>query len=238
MSNNPDEVSQSRFLVSVLMICLFTCSCSQSRKALVESVPAYQPTPDTTQIRMPSIATPKLSEVQAAVQRVFKDRVVIDTTTRPSFFTGDFNGDTSQDLAVILKPAPGKLAEMNEEFPAWLLRDPSLSDLSTRSSLSVDERDVLLAIIHGYGANDWRDQEATQTFLLKNAVGSNLTVQTAKDFLTAHSGRNLPRPKGDLIGETLRGNNVYLYYSSANYFWYDPKTFKVSSDIGMVHGGR
>ena len=62
-----------------------------------------------------------------------------------------------------------------------------------------------MAVIHGYGANDWRDPEATQTFVLKNVVGNDLKVHSGKEFVTANSGRKLPRPQGDLIGETVQG---------------------------------
>jgi len=222
----------------LLTVCLLTCSCSKANNALVESTPAYQPSPTSAQLKMPSVVAAKLPEVQEALRRVFKDSAVIDTASNPSFFTGDFNGDASQDLAVVVKPAQGKLADMNEEYPAWLLRDPFLSERSERPSLSVEEREVLLAIIHGYGDNDWRDSQATQTFLLKNSVGNNITVQSTKDFLNAHSGRKLPRPQGDLISETVRGTSGYLYYASSNYAWYDPKTFKPKSAVSMVHGSR
>ena len=39
------------------------------------------------------------------------------------------------------------------------------------SRLRIEKDEVLLAVIHGYGANDWRDPQATQTFVLKNVVG-------------------------------------------------------------------
>ena len=215
---------------------ILVSGCSKSNTALVEAPPTYQPAPIAPQIKMPNLVAPKLPEVQDAVHRVFKDAAVIDSSTNPDFFTGDFNGDASEDIAVVLKPAPNKIADMNEPYPAWLLRDPFST---ARTSVIVEKGDVLLAIIHGYGDNDWRDSQATQTFLLKNAVGSNITVKTAQEFLKANGGKRLPRPKGDLIAQTLRGNTGYLYYASANYSWYDPKTFKQSKmDIGMVHGGH
>jgi hypothetical protein len=217
---------------------LVTCSCSKSNNAILETAPAYQPSPTAPQLQMQTVGQAKLSEAQEAVRRVFKDSAVIDSALNPSFFTGDFNGDASQDLAVVVKPAQGKLAEMNEEYPAWLLRDPFFAERSEKTTMSVEERDVLLAIIHGYGENDWRDSQATQTFLLKNSVGNNITVQSTKDFLNAHSGRKLPRPEGDLISETVRGTSGYLYYASSNYAWYDPKTFKPKSTVSMVHGAR
>ena len=56
--------------------------------------------------------------------------------------------------------------------------------------------------------------------------------------MTANSGRKLPRPQGDLIGETLQGHHGYLYFAAATYSWYDPKTFKGESTTRMVHQPR
>ena len=205
---------------------------------MVEAPPSYQPSPQSTPLRLPEVTTAKLSEVQDAVRRVFKDAAVIDTKYNPNFLAGDFNGDMSQDIAVILKPAPGKLDEINQEFPPWLLRDPR-GNRSERTPLRIEEGEVLLAVIHGYGTNDWRDPEATQTFLLKNVVGSDLKVESGKEFVKAHSGKRLPRPQGDLIGERLQGAEGYLYFASATYSWYDPKSFKgEAQQPRMVHKPR
>ena len=176
---------------------------------------------------------PKLVEVQDAVKRVFKEAAVIDTGYNPNFLAGDFNGDGSQDIAVILKPV--NLEEMNQELAPWLVREPRGNKPPT-VRLRIEKDDVLLAVIHGYGTNDWRDPQATQTFLLKNVVGSDLHVQSAKDFAKAHSGKRLPRPQGDLIAERLQGSEGYLYYATATYSWYDPKTFKgQTQQTGMFH---
>jgi hypothetical protein len=230
---HPKEFALSTFAF-VLVVC-FTSGCSKTQTAMIESAPAYQPKPSETTVKMPNVVAAKLADVHAAVHRVFKNVVVIDAAVNPSFLVGDFNGDASQDLAVVLKPATGRVAELNEEYPPWLLRDPLLVDQAAKTKVTIQQQDVLLAIIHGYGDNDWRDPQATQTFLLKNAVGSNITVKTGQDFAREHSGKKLPRPQGDLIAENLRGVNGYLFYSSSNYQWYDAKRFKPHTDIGMVH---
>jgi len=152
-------------------------------------------------LQLSKLSTPKLLEVQTAVKRVFKDAAVIDTSRSPNFLAGDFNGDLSQDIVVVLRVAPGKLTEMNEEFPAWILRDLFATNRPGMQRLRVEENDVLLAVFHGYGANDWRDPQATQTYLLKNAVGSRMEVHAGKEFVTANSGKKLPRLHGDLLGE-------------------------------------
>jgi len=92
---------------------------------------------------------------------------------------------------------------------------------------------------HIYGANEWRDPAATQTFVLKNVVGNDLKVHTVEEFVSANTGRKLPRPQGDLIGETVQGSQGYLYYASATYSWYDPKTFTgPEAPPGVFHKRR
>jgi hypothetical protein len=223
-------------LLSFLFTTLLATGCSNSKPALVEKAPvAYQATPESTPVPVDVAATPKLPEVEEAVKRVFKDTAVVHPDYKSSFLTGDFNGDTSQDLAVVLKPVPEKIAEMNQQ-PTWLLRDPR-ARYDPRIPLHVEKNDVLLAVIHGYGANGWRDREATQTFVLKNVVGSEMRVQNGKEFVKNSSGRKLPRPQGDLIGETLKGSEGYLYYNAATYSWYDPKTFTGDTETaGAFHG--
>jgi rhodanese-related sulfurtransferase len=224
-----------RWIAPCLLGLSVVTACSTSKQKVAEAPPAYQPTPQATPVRMGVAQTPKLPEVQDAVKRVFKDAAEIDRSYDPHFLAGDFNGDTSQDIAVIIKPV--KLEEMNQELPPWLLRDP-LSSKPATIRLGIQKDETLLAVIHGYGTNDWRDPEATQTFVLKNVVGKDLRIENPKDFVKAHSGKKLPRPQGDLIAETLKGNNGYLYYAASNYSWYDPKSPTVEAPRGMVHQPR
>jgi len=211
-------------IIPWLSFVLVICGCSSQPKRVAEAPPPiYQPSPVSTPVRLAAPAGAKLSEVQEAVKRVFKDSAVINTSYNPSFLAGDFNGDGSQDIAVILKPV--KLDEMNQDFSPWLVREPRANKADrTRPKIGRDE--VLLAVIHGYGANDWRDPEATQTFVLKNVVGNDLKVHSGKEFVEANSSRKLPRPQGDLIGETIQGTSGYLYYAKSTYSWYDPNTYK------------
>lgn len=224
--------------LSIVFICLFAVSCSSGKRTAVETPPIPKPAPADTPTKKIEVAVAaKLSEVQDAVKRVFRDAAVVHSSYNPNFLSGDFNGDASEDLAVILKPVPEKISEMNQEYPPWLLRDPK-SNAGPRQPLQIEKNEVLLAVIHGYGANNWRDPQATQTFVLKNVVGSDLRVQTGKEFAEANTGRKLPRPQGDLIGETLDGTAGYLYYATSNYSWYDPKTFKGQAPSGPFHKSR
>src|SRR5574338_272802 len=224
----------------ILIVLAFTfCACSSTSKRTVAEAPpaAYQPTPESTPLALtvPTTAA-KPAEVEQAIKRVFKDAAVLDTSYNPSFLAGDFNGDGSQDIAVILKPV--KLEEMNQELPPWLVREPRRGRVDRRLS-RIDKDETLLAVIHGYGPNHWRDPDATQTFVLKDVVGNNLKVHSPQDFVTANSGKKLPLPQGDLIGETVEGTPGYLYYAQATYSWYDPKTFKgTEAAPGVFHKPR
>jgi hypothetical protein len=180
-----------------------------------------------------------LSDVQTAVRRVFKEAAVLDPSRAPAFVTGDFNGDLSPDLAVILKPVPERLSELNEDFPNWILRDPFASTEARGPRLRVTVNETLLALIHGFGANGWRDPQATQTFLLKNSVGSGLQVRAAKEALANSASEKIPHLRGDVISEDLGSASGYLYFAGAGYSWYDPKTFQGDEPApGMVHSAR
>ena len=227
---------KSKFPLLFIILCL-TTACSNAKHALVEQAPnPTKAAPESTPVRIGVAAAPKLPDVEEAVKRVFKDVAVVHPEYKSHFLTGDFNGDQSQDLAVVVQPVPEKLAAMNERFPSWLLRDPRVPR-NPAEPLQVEKDEALLAVIHGYGTNDWRDPQATQTFLLKNAVGADMRVQNGKEFVKGLSGRRLPRAQGDVIGQNFKGSEGYLYYNAATYSWYDPKTFKGETEnAGAFHG--
>src|ERR1051325_2534672 len=162
-----------RTLTLCCLVAFTLCACSSTAKRRVAEAapPAYQPTPESTPIPLAVTIAPKQAEVQLAIKRIFKDAAVLDTNYNPSFLAGDFNGDGSQDLAAIVKPV--KLDEMNQELPPWLVRQPRTNRV-TPVRIPIEKKDTLLAVIHGYGANHWRDPDATQTYVLKDVVGNDL----------------------------------------------------------------
>ena len=232
---------------------LFLSGCARpSEQPIIEPPPLPQETSQATSptqepLDIQQLPPPKLEEVQEAVKRIFKDAVVVDTSRSPDFLVGDFNGDLSPDLAVVLKPAAGKLSELNQEYPNWIAREPlgewmprskvianpaaaqSRIDTAAGQTVRFDQNDVLLAIIHGYGPGGWHDQEATQTHLLRYVVGTNMRILPYKDVATAYRGaKPFPTIHGDLIQETLVGQTGFLHFNGGMYGWYDPKNFKRS----------
>jgi len=224
------------WLVTIVLLILTGCSSTAKRAAVEQAPPSYQPSPESTPVRLTAVVAPKQIEVQDKIKQVFKGAAVLNPNYNPNFLMGDFNGDASQDLAVIIKPV--KLEEMNQELTPWLIRAPRTNKVE-RTRLKIEKDEPLLAVIHGYGANDWRDPEATQTFVLKDVVGNDLKVHNGKEFVAANAGRKLPRAQGDLIGEILQGTQGYLYYAVSTYSWYDPKTFKGEQEApGPFHRSK
>jgi hypothetical protein len=240
---NVADASSHCFKIALALLfvsCCFAFGCSTGSKPKVEAPPAppapIAKTEDAAPAQVAKLPPPELHQVQQAVKRVFKEAAVVDSSQRTAFVAGDFNGDLSEDIAVVLRPAPEKIADLNDEYPAWMLRDP-FGNLEPKSPrLRVAATDVLLAVIHGYGPQGWRDPQATQTFLLKNAAGSAMEAHAGKQFIVANQGKKLPQLRGDLIGEMIDGKSGYLYYSGATYSWYDPKTFTGEPDPRRSHG--
>lgn len=213
----------------------FVCGCARRQQSQEPKGPP--PVTEATRPTESQPVRPKPNEVQEAVKRVFKEAALLDSDHNPNFIAGDFNGDNSPDIAVILKPAQGKLSEMNQDSPAWILRDPFVTAQPGTPSPRITDSEVLLAVIHGYGPDGWRDPQATQTYLLKHAVGSEVKTESKNEFVTANQGKKIPHLFGDLISEMLHGRSGCLYFADATYSWFDPKTFKGEPEKRLVHPG-
>lgn len=223
-------------IVYGLGILTLTCgflSCTTAEKPKTEPAPIEMV--QTEQVQPAVVSPPELNEVKEAVKRVFKDTVEIDSSRKPVLIDGDFNGDNSQDVAVVVTPAPNRLAELNEEFPAWILKDPFSRDQPQIPRLRVTTDDKLLAVIHGFGAKGWRDREATQTFLLKQRASSGMSTHHRKDLTKADKPKRMPYLRGDVISQVVDGNAGYLYFAGATYSWYNPKTFQDETEAGIAH---
>ena len=187
-----------------------------------------QQTSQTKPAEAPKLPQPKIADVHEAIKRVFQKAVSLDEKHNPSFFVGDFNGDGSQDLAVIVKPAEGMLPEINSELANWILEDPQKVAAPSPGSrripapVRVEKGDSLLAVIHGYGPDGWRNPSAKQTYLLKNGAGVNMRSQTARDLIASAKDKKKPALRdGDVISQTLAGQQGFLYWTGAKYGWYD-----------------
>jgi hypothetical protein len=154
----------------------------------------------------------------------------IDKDQPGTFVVGDFNGDGSQDIAILVRPVRAMLAS---EFANWILEDPRQVTLSDSRKavqtpapesvpLKVAQGEALLAIIHGYGQRGWRDPAATQSYLLKNAAGTALRVVPLKSFPPALKVKqNGAISRADIISERLAGVAGFLYWAGGKYAWHE-----------------
>ena len=135
---------------------------------------------------------PTLAEAQDALKRIYRQAVVVSKHPAAPL-TGDFNGDGSEDIAIVVTPARDMLAEINSEFANWIVADPKNVRVfdpkkgvqplpSEPGPVKVEASEALLAMIHGHGPNGWRDQHATQSYLLKNAAAEAVQVIPLKNF--------------------------------------------------------
>src|SRR6185369_3914739 len=157
------------------------------------------------------------AEVRAAIQRNYADAVALDNSNATPFIFGDFNGDNSEDIAIVVKPRSEKLSELNSEFVNWILEDPRHSQQVFRG---VKAKDTLLAVIHGQDRQGWRNELARQTYLLKNAGGTELASQSVNQLSASGETRALPQLRGDVIREKLNGSGGIIYWTGAKYAWH------------------
>ena len=208
-----------KLLVWLALGCALTSACQRTKVEPSTAsttpppaeAPAYTPGPQPTE-----------AELRDALKRTYEDVVLIDTARPAPFAVGDFNGDNSEDVAVVVKPGKGKLPELNSEYVNWILEDPrqarSPDQKKHRARPSISNDDVLLAVIHGHERDGWRNAMARQTYLLKNAVGEGFEKQSRQQMSTG--SKSLPALKGDVIREKLDGTSGIIFWTGARYAWH------------------
>ena len=249
----PDHLPNRRFdrsdlppaTIFVMSIFLF-CSSACSKSPQVARSPEVEPHAITSNSPLPSplaiaqaTATPvearenprpaRADEVIAALARVFDKTASLDETHVPSFAIGDFNGDGSEDLAIVAKASENSLPEINNKLANWTLEDPKVvpipgtkaaDQLVRPKPVKVEKTDSLLAIIHGVGPLGWRNRDARQAFLLLNGAGTNILVRSAGELRRDSANSKLPPIRGDAISETMNGRQGIVFWTGAKYAWY------------------
>jgi hypothetical protein len=232
----PSRNSKTPFPALLLLFSLAAfCACAhheaQKLQQMTEQPPRAMAFTAPTPSGPPDLRPPQPAEAQDAVRRVYGRSVIVESG-HPQYFTaGDLNGDGSPDIAVMVRPAPGQLTELNNEVANWIRCDPTKVKpskpqkhgrimLQMVEPTVIEAHDLLLAVIHGYGPQGWRSPDARQSYLLKNAAGSEIKlVPVAEAIKLAKNNRDLPLPRGDMIKQTLGSDHGLLYYTGAKYAW-------------------
>lgn len=175
----------------------------------------------------PKLPAPTQAEVKAAFRRVFADDLVAQFNPE-NFIVGDFNGDGSEDLAVIARPAPGKLNDVNSELANWVIQDadnafippPSKSVVvpPAQELPHVTASEEVLAIIHGYGPQGWRNPDARQAYLVKHAAAT--LVGTAPS-ISQKAIRAMKLPvETEIIKQVRHNRKGFLFWTGGMYAWH------------------
>jgi len=180
----------------------------------------------------PDLRPPQPAEAQEAINRVYGETVFVESSLPKYFIAGDLNGDDSPDLGVAVRPAPGQLAKLNHELANWIRCDPQKVKppvpqkhgrilLQMVEPTVIDDHDLLLAVVHGYGPQGWRNPQARQSYLLKNAVGDGIKLTPLNEAIKiVGKYKGSPRLRGDVVSETFDHKQGLLYYTGARYAWH------------------
>lgn len=169
-----------------------------------------------------AIAVPATAELQPALDRVFGRTLVVDPQSTPAFVAGDFNGDGATDLAVAARPRDGQApARLNADFARWRVQDAAWDAIPADKPepVRVAAGDRLLAVIHGVSARGWRDPEAQESYLLKNAVGSGMKPRPLSSAPPEVRLKAVRAHSGDVIVESRGGEPGLILWTGAAYVW-------------------
>ena len=204
---------------------LVVCSCTSKPPEQMEK-PVKQSSTNTFLPNVARVLSPPASppEVSATLARVFGNAVVPSSDAR-AFATGDFNGDGSADLAVLVRPRRTKLGTINDELANWTIQDANqfftppagqrvvFRDKAKRPTAQGNQ--LLLAVVHGYGQEGWRDNRARQAYLVLHAGCAPLQSIPAHGHI-----ENAPASikLSDLIYEGSR-RSEFLFWTGSQYAW-------------------
>jgi hypothetical protein len=219
-------------LAAVVLLALQSCenkpSKSEQRVEKPVAIATPQPSPAASATPLSKLPPPTQAEVDAAFSRAFGSDLLANTASSTSYIVGDFNGDGSEDLAVIARPAKGKLDEINSELANWILMDADKAFIPPSSKSVVvpprQERpriapgEEVLAIIHGFGPQGWRSPDARQAYIVKHAGASFLgTAPSASQ--KAIRAMHLP-VETDIIKQVRNTRKGFLFWTGGVYAWH------------------
>ena len=163
----------------------------------------------------PDFSPPRAGEAVTVIYRAFGNTVEME---RDAATVGDFNGDGSPDLAVDVRAVEAHAGEINDPLANWTVQDCDVST-STRvaqappSPALVRSRELLLAVVHGYGRRGWRDPAAQQAYLVKGA----LEGPWARRSRDRYPGLDAPeRQTGDILAGSGAASTI-AYWTGARY---------------------
>ena len=173
----------------------------------------------------PDFSPPRAGEAQTVLYRAFGRAVEME---RDAATVGDFNGDGSPDLAVDVRAVEAHTGEINDPLANWTVQDcDALTSrqvvLAPPSPALVRNRELLLAVVHGYGRRGWRDPGAQQAYLVKGAL-EGPWVRRSRD---RYPGLDAPeRQTGDILAGSGAASTI-AYWTGARYVCRNAETARL-----------
>jgi hypothetical protein len=217
-------------LASAIVIVLQGCSSSNSGLRVEKpiAVASPSPTPAAQATPLPKLPPPSKAEVEAAFHRVFGDDFIAPPVEPQAFLVGDFNGDQSEDIAILVRPAPGKLDDINSDLANWIILDADKAFIPPagktvvvppkQAPAKVAKGEQVLAIIHGFGPKGWRNPDARQAYLIKHAAAPlQGTAPSASQKYIRDLKINLD---AEIIKEVRDNKKGYIFWTGSVYAWH------------------
>jgi hypothetical protein len=215
-------------LASAIVIVLQGCSSSNPGLRVEKPVPAASPTPAAQATPLPKLPPPSKAEVEAAFHRVFGGDLIVPPAVPQAFLVGDFNGDQSEDIAIVARPAPGKLDDINSDLANWIILDADKAFIPPvgktvvvppkQAPAKVAKGEEVLAIIHGFGPKGWRSPDARQAYLIKHAAATfQGTAPSASQKYIRELKLNID---AEIIKEVRDNKKGYIFWTGSVYAWH------------------
>jgi hypothetical protein len=219
-------------LTAAILAALQGCTSNHAQnveKPIALSTP--QPTPAGSQVAAPKLPPPTKAQVDEALHRIFGDNLIAQSnegSVQATFIVGDFNGDQSEDLALIVHPAAGKLDEVNDELANWTIQDADKAFIAPpgktvvtppkQTRPRVERGEQLLVIIHGFGPEGWRNPQARQAYIVKHAAA---TFQGTVPSISQKAIRAMHLPtETDIIKELRNNKKGFVFWTGGVYAWH------------------
>lgn len=191
-------------------------------------LPAAGPAPPQAATPVAKLPPPTRPEVEAALHRVFGKDLIAESGSGQSFIVGDFNGDESEDMAVIARPVAAKLDDVNNELANWTIQDadnffvPKGDKRVVRPPEMrrprVERGERILAIIHGFGPAGWRSSNARQAYIVKHAAAN---FQGTAPSISQKAIRAMKLPvETEIIKEIRNNKKGFLFWTGGAYAWH------------------